>query len=199
MTKFIFDLDGTVTKQETLPLISNHFNIQNEIDTLTMETVKGNIPFVESFIKRVYILGKLPINEISDLLEKVELYKNVLSFIQEHKENCIVATGNLECWIDKLAKKIGCCYYGSYGIIKDNKIEKLTKILKKENLVESYQAEGEKVVFIGDGNNDVEAMRLADVSIASGITHMPVSSVLAITDYLVFNEDALCRQLNQLL
>ena len=48
MTKFIFDLDGTVTKQETLPLISKHFNIQDEIDNLTMETVKGNIPFIES-------------------------------------------------------------------------------------------------------------------------------------------------------
>ncbi len=199
MTKFIFDLDGTVTKQETLPLISKHFKIQEEIDNLTMETVKGNIPFIESFIRRVYILGKLPINEVADLLEKVELYKGILKFIQEHKEDCIVATGNLECWIEKLSKKVGCCCYCSDGEIENNQVKKLTRILKKENLVERYQSEGEKVVFIGDGNNDVEAMRLADVSIASGLTHMPANSVLSIADYLVFNEEALCRQLNQLL
>ena len=34
MTKFIFDLDGTITKQETLPLISSYFNVQEEIDKL---------------------------------------------------------------------------------------------------------------------------------------------------------------------
>lgn len=199
MTKFIFDLDGTVTKQETLPIISKYFGIETEIDKLTEETVKGNIPFIESFIRRVYILGQLPINEVSDLLETVDIYQKVGSFILQHKENCIIATGNLECWVDKLAKKVGCCCYCSDGIIEDNKVVKLTRILRKENLVERFKSEGEKVVFIGDGNNDVEAMRLADISIASGLTHMPAKGVLSIADYLVFSEEALCRQLNQLL
>ncbi len=199
MTKFIFDLDGTVTKQETLPIISKYFGIEAEIDKLTEETVKGNIPFIESFIRRVYILGQLPINEVSDLLETVDIYQKVGSFILQHKENCIIATGNLECWVDKLAKKVGCCCYCSDGIIEDNKVVKLTRILRKENLVERFKSEGEKVVFIGDVNNDVEAMRLADISIASGLTHMPAKGVLSIADYLVFSEEALCRQLNQLL
>ena len=61
------------------------------------------------------------------------------------------------------------------------------------------ELEGEKVIFIGDGNNDVEAMRLADIAIASGLTHMPAKSVLSVANYLVFSEEALCRQLNQLL
>lgn len=199
MTKFIFDLDGTVTKQETLPIISKYFGIEAEIDKLTEETIKGNIPFIESFIRRVYILGQLPIDKVSDLLETVDIYQKVGSFILQHKENCIIATGNLECWVDKLAKKVGCCCYCSDGIIEDNKVVKLTRILRKENLVERFKSEGEKVVFIGDGNNDVEAMRLADISIASGLTHMPAKGVLSIADYLVFSEEALCRQLNQLL
>ena len=192
-------MDGTITKQETLPLISKHFKIEQEIDTLTKDTVKGNIPFVESFIKRVYILGKLPINEISDLLSKVEMYNKVLEFINRNKKNCIIATGNLECWIDKLVSKIGCkCYY-SEGIIENNQVIKLTKILRKESIVEKYKKNGEKVVFIGDGNNDVEAMREADISIASGLTHLPSNTVMSVADYLVLNEEALCRQLNQLL
>lgn len=199
MTKFIFDLDGTVTKQETLPIISKHFKIQDEIDNLTKETVQGNIPFIESFIRRVYILGQLPINEVSNLLETVDIYPKLGEFISQHKENCIIATGNLECWVDKLSQKVGCCCYCSDGIIEDNKVTKLTRILRKENLVERYKSEGEKVIFIGDGNNDVEAMRLADISIASGLTHTPAKSVLSVADYAVFSEEALCRQLNQLL
>ena len=73
--KFVFDLDGTVTKQETLPLIAKHFGVEEEIETLTRETVKGNVPFIESFIKRVFILGKLPVSEIDSLLSNVELYE----------------------------------------------------------------------------------------------------------------------------
>lgn len=199
MVKFIFDLDGTITSQETLPLISSEFKITDEMDKLTKETIQGNIPFVESFIKRVYMLGKLPVNEVDNLLENVALYPQIVNFIQENKENCVIATGNLGCWVNKLCQKIGCICYSSDGIVKDNKILKLTQILKKENIVEKYKNAGEKVVFIGDGNNDLEAMRISDVSIASGLTHYPAKSVLTVVDYLIFEEDALCRQLNQLL
>ena len=199
MTKFIFDLDGTITKEETLPLISKHFGIEKEIDSLTEQTVKGNIPFIESFIQRVYILSKLPVDEVSNLLEKAQVYEKVVKFIQEHNQDCFVATGNLECWVKSLAQKIGCVCYFSDGIVENNHVQKLTRILKKENIVQKFKAENEKVVFIGDGNNDVEAMRLADISIASGLTHIPANSVLSVANYSVFSEEALCRQLNQLL
>ena len=61
--KFLFDLDGTVTSQETLPVIANHFKCQEEIAELTKKTIAGNVPFVESFIRRVNILGKYSVKE----------------------------------------------------------------------------------------------------------------------------------------
>ena len=59
--KFIFDLDGTVTSQETLPVIASYFGIQEEISELTKQTVRGNVPFMESFIKRVHIQSAINI------------------------------------------------------------------------------------------------------------------------------------------
>ena len=197
--KFVFDLDGTVTSEETLPLIASHFKVEEEIEELTRETVQGNIPFVESFIRRVFILGKLPVDEVADLLERAAIYPRLLSFIQHHSANCAVATGNLECWSRKLLGRIGCAAHCSDAIVENNRVVKLTKILRKEQVVEDYQREGFTVVFIGDGNNDLEAMRVADVAIAVGLTHPPSKSILPIADYLVFDEEALCRQLNQLL
>lgn len=197
--KFVFDLDGTVTSEETLPLIANHFKVKEEIEQLTKETIQGNIPFVESFIRRVFILGKLPVTEVADLLENTKLYPLLVTFIRQHSENCAIATGNLECWSYKLLQKIGCEYYCSDAIVEDNHVVKLTKILRKEQVVEQYQQNGYKVVFIGDGNNDLEAMRIADIAIAVGTTHFPSKSILPITDYLIFKEEALCRQLSQLL
>ena len=199
MTKFIFDLDATITKEETLPLIAEHFNVQYEIGELTKQTMAGNIPFMESFIKRVHILGGLPIDDISVLLSNIELYSEVLNFIHKNREHCVIATGNLRCWIEGLVKKIGCEYYCSESDNENNAVKRLNKVLHKEEIVMFYKQQKEKVVFIGDGNNDVEAMRLADVSVASGMTHTPAHGVLSVADYLVMNEEALCRLLNQLL
>lgn len=197
--KFVFDLDGTVTSEETLPLIAKHFKVQEEIEQLTRETIQGDIPFVESFIRRVFILGKLPVSEVADLLETTSLYSKLVSFIKIHSDKCAIATGNLECWAYKLLQRIGCEYYCSDSIVENNQVVKLTKILRKEQVVEHYQKDGYKVVFIGDGNNDLEAMRIADIAIAFGATHFPSKSILPITDYLVFKEEALCRQLSLLL
>ncbi len=199
MTIFIFDLDGTITAKETLPLIAKHFRVEEEIEALTKETIEGNIPFVESFIRRSFILGKLPISEVNALLESVPLLLKVNAFIEKNKENCVIATGNLSYWVEKLVQKIDCECYSSEGIIENNTLKKLTKIIKKEDVVVRYKQEGHRVVFIGDGNNDMEAMRIADVSIASGIVHRPAKSILSIADYAVYSEEALCRQLNQLL
>ena len=197
-TQFIFDLDGTITQEETLPLIAEHFGVTAEIEALTEKTVRGNIPFVESFIRRIYILGELPVDEVAHLLGGVQLHEGVAQFIREHSEQCSIATGNLRPWIEELAARLGCACDSSEAVIEDNRVAKLTHILHKEDVVQRYQGLGRRVVFIGDGNNDVEAMRVANISMASALTHDPVPGVLTVADYLVLNEAALCRQLHQL-
>lgn len=196
--KFLFDLDGTITTEETLPVIADHFKCHEEIANLTMKTVAGNVPFIESFIRRVNILGKYPVSEISKLLGKVSLYPEIKKFIDEYPDDCIIVTGNLTCWCEKLFRKVGCQCYGSEAEMEGDSVIKLKSILRKEDVVDRYRALGETVVFVGDGNNDLEAMRHADISIATGLTHNPAQSLLSICDYVVFNEKALCRQLRQL-
>jgi HAD superfamily phosphoserine phosphatase-like hydrolase len=196
--KFLFDLDGTVTMQETLPIISEHFGCTEQIAELTARTVAGNIPFIESFIHRVNILGRYSVKETNDRLRHVPLYPEIAEFIDNHKEDCIIVTGNLTCWCEDLFKKIGCKCYGSEAELEGDNIVKIKSILRKEQIVDHYRALGETVVFIGDGNNDLEAMRHANISIAAGLTHSPAQSLLSVCDYAIFNENALVRQLCQL-
>lgn len=197
--KFIFDLDGTITAEETLPVIAKHFNIEAQIKKITIETIQGIIPFEESFKHRVSILGKLPVSEVASVVENVKLYPNLLNFIQNNIDNCIITTGNLYCWADKLFNKIGSKAYFSEAIVENNKVKEITKIIKKEEIVKQYKDMGFFIVYIGDGNNDMEAMKEADIAIAVGMTHEPSKSLLPITDYLIYNEEVLCQQLNQLL
>lgn len=197
--KFLFDLDGTVTSRETLPIIATHFGISKEMEELTKQTVQGNIPFVESFIRRVNILGALPVSEVDELLGKVPLYPLIHNFIKDHPGQCAVVTGNLDCWCNQLNAKVGCQSFCSHAIVEDNRVVKLEKILRKEEVVDLFRSLGETVVFVGDGNNDLEAMRHANFSIAVGMTHNPANSLFSIVDYIFYNEKALCRQLSQLL
>jgi soluble P-type ATPase len=138
------------------------------------------------------------VDKVDELLGRAALYPKIQDFIQAHADQCAIATGNLTCWTTSLSQKLDCRFFGSEATIVDNRIDRIKVILKKENVVRHYKDRNEKVVFIGDGNNDVEAMREADVSIACGLTHYPARSVLTIADYAVFDEEALCRQLNQL-
>lgn len=199
MVKFIFSLDGTVVTNETLSIIANYFNVVDEIESLTRETMRGNIPFIESFIRKIFVLSKLPVDEIAELLERVKLHSEIQEFIKSHKENCVIATSNIGCWCKKLLEPLGCTYYCSDASVENNKVKKLTHILKKESIVERFKGVGDVVIYIGAGIDDMESMRLSDVSIATGLTHYPAQNLLSVADYLVFSEEALCRQLSQLL
>lgn len=199
MVRFIFDLDGTLTKKETLPLISEHFCLKEQIAELTMQTVQGKIPFAESFTSRVEMLGKISVSEISSLLAAMELHEELHGFIQCHLNHCVIATGNLWCWVDKLIQKIGCKAYYSQAVVENDHVTKIFSILKKETVVDYYKKQGDFVIFIGDGSNDAEAMQQADIAIATGLTHTPAQGVLAVADYVVYTENELCALLNQFL
>jgi HAD superfamily phosphoserine phosphatase-like hydrolase len=196
--KFIFDLDGTLTECETLPCIARHFNVREEIDALTQQTVRGDIPFMESFIKRVDLLGTLDVGEIAKLLGSIPVSNRLRLFVEQNASDCAIATGNFRNWVAQLAAQFPCELHASEGSVNTERGVKLTRILKKEDIVRSYQSAGEQVVFVGDGNNDAEAMRLADVSIACGIVHAPARAVLQVADYAVYDAGALVRLLNQI-
>ena len=49
---FLFDLDSTVTKQEILPTISKRLGIYERMSELTESTMRGEIPFKQSFLAK---------------------------------------------------------------------------------------------------------------------------------------------------
>lgn len=195
---FIFDLDGTLTLEETLPRIAKRFGLEDDLSTLTSATVRGDVPFVESFIRRFQILSALPVEDVSDTLAKTPLNDQLLDFIKNFSASCAIATGNYIGWINNLVDSINCEVYASEAQSNAQGHLVLTKILKKEDVVRRYKDLGETVVYIGDGHNDAEAMRLADIGIACGVVHSPANSVLQVCDYAVYDSTALVNLLRQI-
>ena len=91
---FLFDLDATITKEEILPLISKKIGKFNEIKKITETTMRGEIPFKESFLKRVNILKDIDVLEARSIVENVELNKEITNFITNNRERCYILTGN---------------------------------------------------------------------------------------------------------
>jgi HAD superfamily phosphoserine phosphatase-like hydrolase len=197
-TAFCFDLDGVVTSQELLPLIAEELGYYEEMKALTDATIKGVIPFESSFRLRCRILSDVPINRVREIVRQVCLHPRIVSFLHSHTDNAFIITGNLDVWIADLLRdlRVGC--YSSIGIIDGDKLTGVQKVLNKGDAVNVLRQRFDRIVAVGDGMGDVTMFEKADVRIAFGAVHPPIESLVQLSDFLCFSEEALCQTLNTL-
>tara|TARA_Y100000591_G_scaffold332032_1_gene367918 strand:+ start:442 stop:1041 length:600 start_codon:yes stop_codon:yes gene_type:complete len=195
---YCFDLDGTITSQELLPLMAAELDLYEEISALTQATINGLIPFERSFKLRCKLLSDVPIEKVQDVAKKVKLNETIVKFIQENKDKSCVITGNIHEWIEPIIEKLGCKIYCSKGKFINGKLNGLDEIINKGEIVKSLKQNNKSVVAIGDGMGDVLMFQESDLSIAFGGVHEPIETLMKVSDYLVYDEDSLCRLLNTL-
>ncbi len=198
MTTFAFDLDGTITKVETLPLLAKELGLADEMQLLTDLTLNGRISFEKSFRLRYFILRNIPLKKIQEIMSGVELDEAITEFIRGHKENCAIVTGNLDCWIAPIIAKLDCKSFSSSSELDEKNIPVLKEILDKGAAIRELKKISGKVVAIGESFNDVPMFEAADISVAYGGVHEPVSAAIALSDYFVSDGNALCKLLKTL-
>ena len=198
MIKYAFDLDGTVTKVETLPLLAAELDLSEEMKLLTDLTLRGDIPFDKSFKLRYLVLRNISPKRIADIMSKVELDEDIASFIKSHKNECAIVTGNLDYWIAPIIEKLGCESYSSTSELDANGLPVLKNILSKAEAIRDLRKTADKVVAVGESFNDVPMFEEADVAVSYGGVHKPVDTAISVSDYVVFEGGALCRLLKML-
>ena len=198
MKKFAFDLDGTVTKFETLPILARELGISAQMKFLTELTLEGKIPFEKSFRLRYELLKKIPPKRIAEIMNAVELDEEIFKFIRDNKSNCAVVTGNLDCWIYPIAEKLGCEIFSSTSELDKDGVPILKKILRRDVAISQLKQSCDKVIAIGESFNDVPMFEAADISIAYGGVHKPVDAAVFVADYVVNDSQTLCRILKSL-
>ena len=197
MRKFVFDLDGTITKVETLPLLAKELDLAEEMQLLTDLTLDGKIPFEKSFKLRYLVLRNIPLKTIQEIMATVELDADIAEFIRANKKNCAVVTGNLDWWIEPIVAKLGCESFSSTSRLEGN-LPVLEKILDKGAVIRELKKTCDKIIAVGESFNDVPMFEEADIAIAYGGVHKPVSAAISISNYVVSNGGALCRLLKTL-
>ena len=195
---YCFDLDGTVTSQELLPLIAAELDLYDEISALTQATINGLITFERSFKLRCKLLSDVPIKKVQEVAEKVKLNELIVQFIKEKKDNSYIVTGNIYEWIQPIIEKIGCKVFCSKGKFTSGKLSGLEKIINKGEVVKELRGSDKSIISVGDSMGDVLMFQESDLSIAYGGVHEPIETLKKVSNYIVYEENSLCRLLNTL-
>jgi HAD superfamily phosphoserine phosphatase-like hydrolase len=198
-TAFCFDLDGTVTRKEVLPIIASELGLAEEIGFLTEMTIRGQIPFEMSFRLRCRLLAEIEVDTVARIVEQVPLEEPIAAFIRAHPKNCFVVTGNLNVWIARLAASLGCGIFSSSALVRgDGRLGALTHILRKSEPIRELAARYKRIVSIGEGFNDLPMFEEADIGVAYGGVHPPARELVNNSTYVIEDGDTLCRLLNTL-
>ena len=140
-TIFAFDLDGTVTREETLPILAGELGLSEEMARLTRLTMDGHIAFSESFRLRFHILKEIPLATIQGIMDTVALDPVIAGFIRSRAEDCAIVTGNLDLWVEPIIKKLGCRAFTSVSAWDDREGLMLASILDKGAAVRTLREE----------------------------------------------------------
>lgn len=194
---FLFDMDSTVTRQEILPTISKKLGMFERMSSLTESTMRGEIPFKQSFLQRVELLKDIPVDEVSGLIEKIELNEQLVDFIQRYRNRCYIVTGNLDVWIDGLVKRIGMegNIFCSKALVQENYIQDVFSIVDKNAVISQMVL---PFVAVGDGNNDAEMIEAAEIGIGYGGVRNIAPAVLSCASHAVYQEKRLVEFLERL-
>lgn len=195
---FLFDLDATVTKEEILPSLAEQVGLLSEMQEMTEKTMRGEIPFQSSFLARVEMLKAIPVSRVAEIVERTPLNEELTRFIREHKERCYIVTGNIDVWIARLIQRIGLtmshCYCSTASVANDH-IVSVNSVVDKGKVVNQFVV---PIVAIGDGSNDAEMIRLADIGIGYGGVRPVAYSLMCNATHVVCDEHRLCTFLNTL-
>lgn len=195
---FAFDLDGTVTSRELLPLMAEAAGLDAQIARLTAMTLRGDIPFAASFRQRFSMLAHVPLERMRDIAAAVPLDPFITDFITENRHCCALVTGNLDCWIAPLVERLGCPCFSSRSCTRNGELT-LESILDKGETVRVLRQRARRIIAIGESVGDIPMFQAADLGIAYAGVHNPVPGILDLAGHVAGDGKELCDILRSIM
>lgn len=195
-TIYAFDLDGTVTEEEVLPLLAEELGIREEMERLTAKAVSGEISFKESFRQRFDLLKVIPLDRVHEIMDKVKLNEDIIKFFHTHE--CALVTGNIDLWIEPIVKKLGCeRIFASHAEMKADGVLELSSTVDKRAAVRKLRKLADRVIAVGDSANDIPMFEEAGTGMLyTGVNKNPSEAVRKAAIFRADNSKDLCYLLD---
>ncbi len=195
---FLFDLDSTVTKEEILPAVLRKTGILERTSLPSESTVKGELPFQQSFLQRVDMLKDIPVSEVCQMVSEIPFNKRIVDFIQDNRNRCYIVTENLDVWIRPLIERLVMenHTFCSNALMENHSLQGVINIVDKNAVVSQMML---PIVAVGAGNNDAEMIEAAEIGIGYGGVQDVAPSVLECASHVIYDENKLAEFLQRLL
>lgn len=195
---FLFDLDSTITRQEILPTVAREAGVYEQMSALTESSMRGEVPFKQSFLHRVELLKKIPVSQVQEIVANIKLNEQLVEFIKTYKNRSYIVTGNLDVWIDGLIEKLGMGknVFCSKALVEDGYVQDVFNIVEKDAVIRQMVL---PFVAVGDGNNDAEMIEAAEIGIGYGGVRNVAPSILSCASHAIYSEERLVEFLQRLI
>jgi phosphoserine phosphatase len=176
---FCFDMDSTLIQGETIDELAKMAGVGDQVVAITAAAMRGELPFQESFRRRVRLLRGLPearVLEAIDRLPLMEGAERLFRTLKARGAKTAIFSGGFTFFGDYLKEKLGVDYvFANHLDVQDGVVagEVIGGIVdgarKAELLIEIAGREGiplEQVCAVGDGANDLPMLGLAGMGVA---------------------------------
>lgn len=174
------DMDSTLLAIESIDEIADMHNIKPQVAAITQQTMKGEISFEESLIRRTALLRGLHQDALQSVYdERVKLSPGAERMLQQAKISglkTMVISGGFTFFTDRIKAKLGLDYAAANVLeIENNRLtgKVVGEIIGRQGKAQVLKQvrdelglQPEQIIAIGDGANDLGMMAEAGISIA---------------------------------
>lgn len=175
----VFDMDSTLIRAECIDEMARSYGVYDQVAETTAKAMRGELDFNESLRARLGLLAGMPVSQLEQVHDTIELQWGALSLFNElHKRGIKTAilSGGFTWFANKLAAKLGidAVVANELEIAGDQLTGKVlgdivNAQLKADSLValaQRYNIDLADTVAVGDGANDLVMMKTAQLGVA---------------------------------
>lgn len=173
------DVDSTFIQQEAIELLASKAGVLDEVASITLSAMRGEIDFERSLRARVSLLKGLPVSVLEQVQQEITLTdgaKELVGVLHSQGHLVSLVSGGFIDIIKPMIEALQIDYYAankleiSEGVLTGGLIGKVVDRAAKAEALTSFAKQAgvsmTQTVAIGDGANDLDMMALAGTSIA---------------------------------
>ncbi len=191
------DLEGTLVKYEFWEEMAREINNYELLSLLKRGLTEGN--WLQTFYKRVELIKGVPKDLIISVSERIvdrieEEAKILVKVLKEKGFDVMVVSGGFEEFVSIAAQTLDVNNYICNKFIydNDNRVSGAIAIVhNKGEVVDLVRKWYNKVLAVGDGMNDYEMLRKADIGISLGLNKPDIITLKTLKDVVTFVRERL--------